>query len=376
LQKSVSFAILSAMHKKSRLLLALLLTTLIMAFVFSVSSATYASPSVSSLKSQKQALIRQLDELDAELDEAVEAYNQAVWKLSITKNRAKKLQAQIRETESEIAVLEERIAKRTRAIYMMKTNPLVEAFVESESLTDIISGMRMLTEVLYTEGNLSADYRAKKERLERDKKELAKVLEEQKKVVKLAAARKRSIEAKVKEKERLLASIDAQLREAIRREREIRVRTVIATNYNSYRARTYVSRGTDREDINESSNRDTSVGRRAVSIAYSLLGRPYRWGASGPNSFDCSGLTMYVYAQLGIYLPHSSAAQYYCGRRVSYDELAPGDLVFFARRSGRISHVGIYIGGGMMIHAPQTGDVVKITPLSGHSGYVGAVRPY
>lgn len=363
------------MLKKSRFLLALFLINLIAVLVFSVSSVTYASPSVSSLKSQKQELIQQLDELDAELDEAVEAYNQAVWKLTITKNRAKKLQAQIKETESKIAVLEERIAKRARAIYMMKTNPLIEALTESESLTDIISGMRMLTEVLQTEGNLSADYKVKKERLEKDKKELAKVLEEQKKLVKIAAERKKTIEAKVKEKERLLASIDAQLREAVRREREARARTAVAVNYNSYRSRTYVSRGSGRDD-NERPSSDTSIGQRAVSIAYSLLGKPYRWGAAGPGAFDCSGLTMYVYARLGIYLPHSSAAQYYSGKRVSYNELAPGDLVFFARRSGRISHVGIYIGGGMMIHAPQTGDVVKIAPLSGHSGYVGAVRPY
>jgi cell wall-associated NlpC family hydrolase len=353
----------------------LFLIIFIVLFVFVVSMPSFASPFVSSLKSQKQALIRQLDELDAELDEAVEAYNEAVWKLSLTKSQARKLEARIKDTEAKIAVIEARMAKRARTIYMLKTNPLLEALLESESLADVITGMRMLSEVLNTEANLSADYKVKKEKLEKDRQELARVLAEQKRLVRLAAARKRAIEAKVREKERLLASIDARIRAAIQRERQSRSGSLVAVNFDSYRSRIYNSRGSDRED-GVRPNSDTSIGLKAVSIAYSLLGRPYRWGAAGPGAFDCSGLTMYIYAQLGIYLPHSSAAQYYSGTRVSYDELAPGDLVFFARRSGRISHVGIYIGGGMMIHAPQTGDVVRIAPLSEHGGYVGAVRPY
>lgn len=333
-------------------------------------SVVFASPSVSSLKAKKQEIIRQLDNLDAELDEAVENYNEAVWKLNLTKKKARKLNAEISATEKQIAVLEGKIARRARALYMMKTSPLIESMVESQSLTEIIAGMRMINTIFGTEVDLNRDYKDKKAKLERDRKELAEVLKEQKRLVSVAAAKKRSIEAKIREKERLLASIDAKLREAIARERESR-RIAYVPQVTQARGRNYTSRGEDRDYPS-----DSSIGRRAVSIAYSLLGRPYRWGASGPGAFDCSGLTMYIYAQLGIYLPHSSSAQYYAGRRVSFDELAPGDLVFFARRSGRISHVGIYVGGGMMIHAPQTGDVVKLVPLSSHGGYVGAVRPY
>ncbi|MHB8842167.1 MAG: C40 family peptidase, partial [Candidatus Aquicultor sp.] len=109
-------------------------------------------------------------------------------------------------------------------------------------------------------------------------------------------------------------------------------------------------------------------------IAMNELGKPYSWGANGPGSFDCSGLTSYVYGQVGVSLPHSSRAQYGCGQHVSRDELQAGDLVFFAH-GGSISHVGIYVGGGNFIHAPRTGDVVKISNLSDHGGYVGAVRP-
>ena len=100
------------------------------------------------------------------------------------------------------------------------------------------------------------------------------------------------------------------------------------------------------------------------------LGKPYVWGAAGPGGFDCSGLVAYVYAQVGVSLPHNAAAQYGYGIPVSY-ERPP------ARRPRLLlglGHVGIYIGGGQFIHAPHTGDVVKISSLSEHGGYVGARR--
>ena len=108
-----------------------------------------------------------------------------------------------------------------------------------------------------------------------------------------------------------------------------------------------------------------------VAIAQRYLGAPYVWGASGPNTFDCSGFTMFVYRQVGVSLPHSSRAQINCGARVSRADLQPGDLVFYG---SPIHHVGLYVGGGMMINAPQTGDVVKYSPAF-TSSYAGACRP-
>jgi cell wall-associated NlpC family hydrolase len=123
-----------------------------------------------------------------------------------------------------------------------------------------------------------------------------------------------------------------------------------------------------------------TLGGQAVAIAYRFLGVPYVWGGATPGGFDCSGLTMYVYAQLGIKLGHFTGFQYYEGRRVPRDQLQPGDLVFFHANSiGVPGHEGIYIGNGSFIHAPHTGDVVKISSLFETRyalSYVGAVRPY
>ena len=110
----------------------------------------------------------------------------------------------------------------------------------------------------------------------------------------------------------------------------------------------------------------------AAAIALKYVGIPYRWGGASPaTGFDCSGFVMYVFAQLGIELPHQSQAQYAYGVPVARSQLLPGDLVFY----DDLSHVAIYIGHGDVVHAPQTGDVVRIVPLDAAGGsYVGARR--
>ncbi|MDQ1702031.1 MAG: peptidoglycan DL-endopeptidase CwlO [Frankiaceae bacterium] len=112
-------------------------------------------------------------------------------------------------------------------------------------------------------------------------------------------------------------------------------------------------------------------GEIAVSWARQMLGRPYVWGATGPNSFDCSGLTRYVWSHAGVWLSHYSGAQFGEGRRVERASLRPGDLVFFG---GDLHHVGIYIGNGQMINAPHSGTVVRVDSID-RSDYAGAVRP-
>jgi len=108
-----------------------------------------------------------------------------------------------------------------------------------------------------------------------------------------------------------------------------------------------------------------------LAKARAQLGKPYVYGADGPNAFDCSGLTQFVWAAAGVQLPHNAAAQYDTVRHVAAKDLRPGDLVFFG--GGGIGHVGLYIGGGKMIHAPYTGTNVQVAPLQ--SDLVGAGRP-
>ncbi|MEV0092093.1 NlpC/P60 family protein [Streptomyces sp. NPDC050738] len=114
-----------------------------------------------------------------------------------------------------------------------------------------------------------------------------------------------------------------------------------------------------------------SRAAQAVSFAYGALGSPYVWGATGPNAFDCSGLTQAAYRSAGLSLPRTTYTQINAGQRVTQSQLAPGDLVFFY--SG-ISHVGLYVGGGQMIHAPHPGAPVRLAPID-QMPFAGAVRP-
>jgi cell wall-associated NlpC family hydrolase len=113
-----------------------------------------------------------------------------------------------------------------------------------------------------------------------------------------------------------------------------------------------------------------TVGAEALQQAITREGDPYVWGAAGPSQFDCSGLVMWAYAQEGIALPHFTGSQWNSGVHISRADLEPGDLVFFYPD---ISHVGLYMGDGMMIDAPDFGDVVRVQPID-WSVYVGAVR--
>jgi cell wall-associated NlpC family hydrolase len=113
-----------------------------------------------------------------------------------------------------------------------------------------------------------------------------------------------------------------------------------------------------------------TVGAQALQAAISRLGDPYVWGAAGPGQFDCSGLVMWAYQQVGISLPHYTGSQFNSGVHVSRNDLEPGDLVFFFPN---ISHVGMYIGNGMMINAPNFGEDVRVQPIYWNE-FVGAVR--
>ena len=111
---------------------------------------------------------------------------------------------------------------------------------------------------------------------------------------------------------------------------------------------------------------------RAASIAMQYLGVPYVWGGASPSGFDCSGLASYAFAQIGKSVPHYTGAIWSAFPRVPSGQLEVGDLVFFRPDLG---HMGIYIGGGQYVHAPQTGDVVKVSNVGDRSDYQGAVRP-
>jgi cell wall-associated NlpC family hydrolase len=133
------------------------------------------------------------------------------------------------------------------------------------------------------------------------------------------------------------------------------------------------SRSTDREPAAPSGPvvASSDAAQVAIGTAMAQRGKPYVWAASGPGSFDCSGLTAFAYRAAGVSLPHSSGQQSRMGQAVARADLKPGDLVFFY---SPVSHVGIYIGNGQMVHAPTSGDVVKVGSVDSMGGFAGGRR--
>ncbi len=118
---------------------------------------------------------------------------------------------------------------------------------------------------------------------------------------------------------------------------------------------------------------DSGPGQRALAAAEAELGKPYRYAGAGPNSFDCSGLTMWAWRAAGISLPHSATDQYLSTPHVALSSLQPGDLLYFGSSTSNIGHVTMYVSPGRMIEAEDSGTVVSINPI--RSGLVGASRP-
>src|SRR5262249_42861790 len=154
----------------------------------------------------------------------------------------------------------------------------------------------------------------------------------QRKVAAKLKAHKEAIQSALARQKQLLSSLQAEQRRqlaALQAQRERAAAAAATTASRSAPRPTYNGPATGRAEV-------------AVQFAYAQLGKPYEWGASGPSSYDCSGLTMASWGAAGVSLPHSSASQYYSGPHVSSSDLEPGDLVFFG---SPIHHVGLYIGG-------------------------------
>jgi peptidoglycan DL-endopeptidase CwlO len=173
------------------------------------------------------------------------------------------------------------------------------------------------------------------------------------------AAQQKALEDQIAEYRALFDKLSAEEREA----------AVAAAAHDTDRA----SRDTrsDSEPFSTSVVASSQAAQIAVDTALAQQGKPYVWAAEGPGSYDCSGLMLYAYAAAGINLPHSSAMQSQMGTPVSRSELRPGDLVFFY---SPVSHVGMYVGNGNMVHAPTFGDVVKVASIDAMGSYSHAMR--
>lgn len=337
-----------------------------------------ADPPITEKRAQAQAIVAEVDAIAQEVDSAAERYNGARYELQQLDAQLADARGDLRRAKRLQTVSQRRIAARLRSLYVNGDGAsTIEVLLGATSLDEMIDQIEFAKRVAEQDATIARQADALRERVEGREKEIAAAHAQQAVVVERMAAEKQAIEARLAERQRLLASVEeevAQLEEAERR-RQADLRRQAELELERQQRREEPQAGIETtQDGDQLPSADGSASvdsaapapdatkaARVVAIAMQYLGVPYQWGGASPSTgFDCSGLTMYVFAQVGVSLPHYAAAQFQMGVPVSMNELEPGDLVFFYRDLG---HVGIYIGGGSFIHAPQTGDVVKISAL-------------
>jgi cell wall-associated NlpC family hydrolase len=275
--------------------------------------------------------------------------------------------------ERELAVAQAELDERARSSYMAGPGWFMSTLVGADDPADALARLPLQRAVFESDLALVDRVTQIKAKLDRTRSRLSERLVDQ-------ARGAEQLNLKRAEAERLAAEIERELRtmdgrvaaliEKDRRREEASQRAAFADYLAAAR-----TAGTPARD-----GRASSAARRAVEVALAQLGSPYVWGAEGPSTFDCSGLTSFAYAAAGVTIPRVSRAQfaaYAASRPVAPTNLLPGDLVFFAdnpRVPSTIHHVGMYIGKGLMVEAPHTGAVVRTSSIWRPS-YAGAVRP-
>jgi len=344
----------SPLSNRSRIYLALLVA----AVLFLAAIPASGTPSKAAKMAQARAVKGQIDRLSDRIEIANEHYNVARSKRARLLAQSRAAARREKKAKKRVRVLQLHLGTRASDMYRTGRLGFIDVLLGAESFDEFATTWDILK-------NLNRD----------DAKSIVKM-----KAAKAeAAAAHKEFSAKERAAARQVATMKSSLnagraqraaRQAKLRGIESEIRSIQAAQEAAARAAAARNSGGGGGGGNWPSPTIPAHGS-VVTYARSRLGCRYVWAASGPSTFDCSGLTMWCYRQIGISLPHSSAAQIGVGQRVSRADLQPGDLVFFG---SPIHHVGMYIGGGMMIHAPSSGDVVKIASAF-RGDYAGACRP-
>lgn len=356
--------------------------TLVFTIVAVINKPVFADTLSDQLQNQKNQLqldrseLKKAQENSFEIEQKLENFDNQIEsvmeEIQANKNTINNVKQEISVTEKELKQSEEDIKnekdlfnKRIRAIYINGVDGYLSVLLEANGFSDFLSRIETLKSIFELDNKITTNIRVKQEDLSNKRKELdsqnQKLLalneENNKKLDKLNSDKNEQSKliAEAKRQEKLYSTVvdatQSKINETLKQIDSIRKSVPKYTP----------SRGA----VPISSN-------AVVAYASNFLGTPYLWGGTTPAGFDCSGFTQYAYRHFGVLLGRTTYDQIKNGFSVSRDQLQPGDLVFYGK-GGSPTHMGIYIGNGMYIHAPRTGDVIKISPYN-RSDYITARR--
>ncbi len=365
------------------LLCTLALAALTTAVAASVASA-HSTPQIRAEQAHERAVLAEVNQIGVKLQAAQDARWNAIQQLKLVKQSLHQNEYRLHVARGNLHAAQQRLMSRLYSLYVNGSPSTIEVIAGAHSLSQVIDraeSARVLSNQDAALGTQALHFEHAVQARQRQLKQL-----KQKRVQAVARrnAEEQTVAAELGQQKRLLASIHTTISQLVAQE-AARERAAAAAAKARLEAEIAARRAAQRQAAAQAQQSTSNpvitpppvnipIGSpgaghaAAASIALRYLGVPYVWGGASPSGFDCSGLVMYVYAQLGISLPHYTVAQWNATDPISSPE--PGDLVFF----NGLGHVGIYIGGGRFVDAPHTGSVVRIDSMSNFGGYDGARR--
>jgi cell wall-associated NlpC family hydrolase len=352
-------------------------------------AATAGADRLADAQAEADRVEQELAALNVEVGLAAERYHAAQAELEETDRKIDQNQRVLKASKSNLRVSRNELRTMLVDAYRRGDPDVIAFLLSANSIDELVDQSRFVQRVTDHAAETVRDVR----RYTREVREVERQLEDERvnrqAVLDQRAAEEAAVQGALAARSSLLDSLNGEIRsiiaerEAARRAEDERLAAAAAGVLDQAAAETGEAPALGGSVASGGGNSggsgaaipappSSSVGGSAASIALSQLGVPYSWGASSPGvGFDCSGLIYWAYAQVGVSLPRVAAAQYAYGVPVPLDAMEPGDIISF--RGG--GHAGIYIGGGQYVHAPQTGDVVKVSSVFDRGDIDGASRP-
>ncbi|MBU3160828.1 C40 family peptidase [Clostridium frigoris] len=365
----------------------------VITLIFTSNVTALAAPVNEKLQQQKNSLMKiqterdgvetKIEEFDNEIEKIMTKTEENKGKISETEKAIKSAKAQIKKVESDTQKEQKLYNSRMRVMYMNGFDGYMSIILDSESFGDFVSRVDNIKTIIEFDKKVAARFKAaqdelnkKQQSLNTTKGKLQSLQVENKQKIDTILVTKESqnkLITELKSKEIAAKEVQNKLIAGLNSKKDVSVQKITKPQVSINNSITKLSN--IRESApNYTPSRGGATVSQAAIIAYAstFLGTPYLWGGTTPSGFDCSGFTQYVYAHFGISVGRTTFDQINDGVEVPRDKLQPGDLVFFGTFANP-HHMGMYIGDNNYIHAPHTGDVIKISPV-GRNDYVTARR--
>ena len=348
--------------------------------VLAFAAPAFADP-IAAKKAEAAAVQSQIAGLNTKAEIATEEYNAAKSRYSQLTDKVHATEARIAKLKKRTGVLQSHLSTRASDMYRQGPLNFLSVLLSVRSFEDFDTTIRVLTSLNEQDAKTVSELKVAKSEADTARATLLAAQTEAGHQKTAMAHNAAAVKTQLAKRRQVLAGLTVEIQtliaQQIAAEKAAEQARAIALLQRQREAAAAASRSVSSSSgysgiILGGNPPTSSKGAAAVYWAEKQLGKPYVWAATGPNAFDCSGLTMYAYNKVGISLSHYSRAQINEGQRVSRSNLQPGDLVFFG---SPIHHVGMYVGGGDFIEAPYTGSHVRITSLSRRGDFAGACRP-